>query len=150
MSDKPMKIPDPDHPITIAPHAGLVVVTAGGFVIAATLGALTLREAGYPPVLYIPRADVEMTALARTDHTTFCPYKGDASYFSIPAGGERAVNAAWTYEAPFAAMAEIREYIAFYPDRVDSIGAPGHQQGIVTRPRTAQGPRPSRRVAPPS
>jgi len=82
---------------------------------------LTLREASYPPVQYIPRRDVDMAALARSEHTSYCPYKGDASYYSIPAGGERSRNAVWTYEAPFEAMAQIKDYAAFYPDRVDEI-----------------------------
>ena len=70
---------------------------------------------------YIPRRDVDMTALARSDHTTYCPYKGEASYFSIPIGGERSTSAVWTYETPFPAMAAIKDYVAFYPDRVDEI-----------------------------
>ena len=118
---KTVRIPGPDHPITITPNASRVVVTAGGRVIADSRAALTLQEAAYPPVLYIPRADVDMAALERTDHATYCPYKGDCAYYSIPAGGERAANAVWTYEAPYAAVAAIRDHLAFYPDRVDSI-----------------------------
>ncbi|WP_026870795.1 DUF427 domain-containing protein [Inquilinus limosus] len=121
MSDKPRKIPGPDHPITIAPNPGRVVVTAGGRVIADSRNALTLREASYPPVQYIPRQDVDMAALQRTDHASHCPYKGDAAYYSIPAGGEQAVNAVWSYEAPYDAVAAIKDHLAFYPDRVDSI-----------------------------
>jgi uncharacterized protein (DUF427 family) len=83
--------------------------------------ALTLREASYPPAQYIPREDVDMAALERTQHSTYCPYKGDASYYSIAAGGERSVNAIWTCEHPYEAVAVIRDYLAFYPDRVDSI-----------------------------
>ena len=120
MTDKTVRIPGPDHPITIERNPRRVVVTLGGKVIADTTDALTLREARYPPVHYIPRKDVR-AALERSDHTTYCPYKGDASYFSIPAGGERSRNAIWSYEAPYDAVAEIREYLAFYPDRVDSI-----------------------------
>jgi uncharacterized protein (DUF427 family) len=86
-----------------------------------TRDALTLREASYPAVQYVPRRDVDMAALTRSQHNTFCPYKGEASYFSIPAGGDRSANAVWTYETPFEAMAQIREYVAFYPDRVDEI-----------------------------
>lgn len=118
---KPVKIPGPDHPITIARHPDRVVVSIAGRVIADTENALTLREAGYPPVHYIPRADVDMAALVRSDHATYCPYKGDCAYYSIPAGGDRSVNAVWTYEAPYAAVDAIREYVAFYPDRVDAI-----------------------------
>jgi uncharacterized protein (DUF427 family) len=97
------------------------VVKVGGKIIADTSDALTLREASYPPVQYIPRRDVDMAAPTRSEHTTYCPYKGDASYYSIPAGGDRSLNAVWTYESPFEAMAQIKDYIAFYPDRVDEI-----------------------------
>src|SRR5258707_14479290 len=121
MADRPIKIPGPDHPISIDANPSRVVVTVGGKVIADTRAALTLREASYPPVQYVPRQDVDMAALTRSEHTTYCPYKGDASYFSIPAGGERSLNAVWTYEEPFPAMAAIKDYVAFYPDRVDEI-----------------------------
>ena len=121
MSDRQIKIPGPDHPIEIESNPSRVVVTVGGKVIADTVEALTLSEAGYAAVHYIPRRDVDMTALARSDHTTYCPYKDEASYFSIPIGGERSTNAVWTYETPFPAMAAIKNYIAFYPDRVDEI-----------------------------
>jgi uncharacterized protein (DUF427 family) len=121
MPDKPMKIPGPDHPISIEANSSRLVVTVGGRVIADSRAALTLREASYPPVQYFPRADVDMAALTRSEHTSYCPYKGDASYYSIPAGGDRALNAVWTYESPFAAMAQIKDYVAFYPDRVDEI-----------------------------
>jgi uncharacterized protein (DUF427 family) len=121
MTDKPMKIPGPDHPISIDANRSRVVVTAGGKVIADSRDALTLREASYPAVQYIPRRDVDMAALTRSEHTTYCPYKGDASYYSIAAGGDRSRNAVWTYETPFEAMAQIKDYVAFYPDRVDKI-----------------------------
>jgi uncharacterized protein (DUF427 family) len=121
MTEKTIKIPGPEHPITIERNASRVIVTLGGKVVADTVDALTLREASYPPVQYIPRKDVDMTLLARTDHATYCPYKGDASYFSIPDGGERSINAIWTYEAPYDAVAEIKDYLAFYPDRIDAI-----------------------------
>lgn len=121
MSDKPIKIPGPDHPITIDRNPARVVVKLDGRVIADTRDALTLREASYPPVQYIPRKDVDISLLARTDHATHCPYKGDASYYSITPGGERAKNAIWTYEKPHAAVREIKDHMAFYPDRVDSI-----------------------------
>jgi uncharacterized protein (DUF427 family) len=135
MANRQMKLPGPDHPISIENNLSRVVVTLGGKVIADTRNALTLREASYPAVQYVPRRDVDMAALARSQHTTFCPYKGEAAYFSIPAGGDRSVNAVWTYETPFAAMAQIKEYVAFYPDRVDEIrvteaGAPGFS-GLV-------------------
>ena len=118
---KTVKIPGPDHPITVEPLAGRVVVRVAGRIVADTRDALTLREASYPPVQYIPRKDVDMTLLARTDHATYCPYKGDCAYYSIPAGGERSVNAVWTYEAAYPAVAAIEDYLAFYPDRVDAI-----------------------------
>jgi len=121
MSDKPMKSPGPDHPISIVANPSRVVVTVGGKVIADTRHALTLREASYPAVQYIPRRDVDMAALTRSEHTTYCPYKGNASYYSIPAGGDRSLNAVWTYESPFEAMAQIKDHLAFYPDRVDKI-----------------------------
>ena len=122
MAGRQMKIPSPDHPITIEANPSRVVVKVGGKIIADTREALTLCEASYPPVQYIPRRDVDLAALARSEHTTYCPYKGDASYYSIPAGGDRAIDAVWTYEAPFEAMAQIKNHLAFYPDRVDAIG----------------------------
>ena len=118
---KIVRIPGPDHPITITPNPKRVVVTVGGRVIADTRAALTLQEAAYPPVQYLPRADVDMALLERTAHATYCPYKGDCAYYSVPGGGERAVNAVWTYEQPYDAVAAIRDHVAFYPDRVDSI-----------------------------
>ena len=121
MNSKPIRFPGPDHPITITPSRERIAVTVAGRHIADTHAALILKEAGYPPVHYIPRKDVDMTQLQRTSHQTYCPYKGDAGYYSIPAGGERSVNAVWTYEAPFAAVSLIRDYLAFYPDRVDAI-----------------------------
>ena len=121
MTTRTVKTPGPDHPITITPTGRRVVVTLGGRVVADSRAALTLQEAAYPPVQYVPRADVDMTLLERTDHATYCPYKGDCAYFSIPSGGERTANAVWTYEQPFDAVAVIRDHLAFYPDRVDSI-----------------------------
>ncbi len=118
---KPVKVPGPDHPITIAPHPARVVVTAGGRVVADTRDALALREASYPPVLYLPRDDVDLTQLERSDHVTYCPYKGDAAYYGIPAAGERGRDAVWTYEAPYDAVSPIKDRLAFYPDRVDAI-----------------------------
>jgi uncharacterized protein (DUF427 family) len=122
VADKPVKIPGPDHPISIEANPSRVVVAVGGKVIADTRGALTLRESTYPAVQYVPRRDVDMAALTRSEHTSYCPDKGEASYYSIPAGGDRSLNAVWTYETPFEAMARIKDYVAFYPDRVDRIG----------------------------
>ena len=113
-----MKLPGPDHPITISPTANRVRVTADGVVIAETRRALTLKEASYPAVQYIPREDAKLELLSRTERVTHCPYKGDASYFSINAGGKVIENSIWTYETPFPAMAEISGHLAFYPDRV--------------------------------
>jgi uncharacterized protein (DUF427 family) len=118
---KTVKLPGPDHPITIERNSGRVVVSVSGRVIADTREALTLHEARYPAVHYIPRKDVDMTLLTRTDHATYCPYKGDCAYFSIPVGGERSINAVWSYEVPYAAVAVIKDRLAFYPDRVDAI-----------------------------
>jgi uncharacterized protein (DUF427 family) len=116
-----VKIPGPDHPINVERNASRVVVTVADRVVADTRNALTLREASYPPVQYIPREDVDTTLLVRTDHATYCPYKGDCAYYSIPLGGVRSINAVWTYESPYTAVAAIRNYLAFYSDRVDAI-----------------------------
>lgn len=121
MTNKPIKLPGADHPITIEPNPARVIVFVAGRVIVDTRSALTLREASYPAVQYIPRKDVDMSLLQRTDHATYCPYKGDCVYYSIPSAGERSANAVWTYEAPYAAVAEIKDHFAFYPDRVDEI-----------------------------
>ena len=116
-----MKIPGPDHPITITPNPKRVSVLLGGEVIAETTRAMTLKEASYAPVQYIPREDARMAAFHRTQHATHCPYKGDAGYFSVEAGGRRAENAVWTYEQPYPAVRQIAGHLAFYPDRVDAI-----------------------------
>jgi uncharacterized protein (DUF427 family) len=121
MTDKQIKTPGPDHSISIEANPSRVVVKVGGKIIADTRDALTLREASYPPVQYIPRRDVDMAALTRSEHTTYRPYKGDASYYSVLVGGDRSRNAVWTYETPFEATAQIKDYVAFYPDRVDEI-----------------------------
>jgi uncharacterized protein (DUF427 family) len=113
-----MKLPGPDHPITITPNPRRVRVTAGDIVIAETSKALTLKEAKYPAVQYVPRQDANMALLERTDRVTHCPYKGDASYYSVKADGKTLDNAIWTYEAPFPAMTEISGHLAFYPDKV--------------------------------
>jgi uncharacterized protein (DUF427 family) len=113
-----MKLPGPDHPITITPSGKHIRVLAGDLVIADTTHALALKEASYPEVLYIPRTDADLKLVEKTSRTTHCPYKGDASYYSISAGGKVLENAIWTYETPFPAMAEIKDYLAFYPDKV--------------------------------
>ena len=112
-----MKEPGPDHPITIEKNPKRVVVKAKGKVIADTRNAKTLKEGSYPPVHYIPRADVDLLKLSRTTHTTTCPYKGDASYFSI-LDHELGENAVWSYEKPHKAVDEIKEHVAFYPNKV--------------------------------
>jgi len=121
MNGKTIKQPGPDHPITTEHGKSRVVVKVAGRTVADTRHALTLREANYPPVHYIPRSDVDMSLLVRSDHASYCPYKGDAAYYGIPSGGERAVDAVWTYEQPYPAVAQIADYLAFYPDRVDGI-----------------------------
>src|SRR5258708_21941873 len=121
MTDKSIKLPGPDHPISIEASASHVVVSVAGRTVADTREALTLREAAYPDVLYIPRKDVDMSLLERTAHTTYCPYKGDCTYYNIPLGRQHSINAVWTYEAPYDAVAEIKDHVAFYPERVDAI-----------------------------
>lgn len=116
-----MKNPGPDHPIMITPNPNRIRVVFAGRVVAETARALTLKEANLPAVQYIPRADADLTAFERTAHTTHCPYKGDAAYYSLRVGDRSAANAVWTYEAPYPAVAAIREHVAFYPERVDLI-----------------------------
>jgi uncharacterized protein (DUF427 family) len=113
-----MKIPGPDHPITIAMNPKRVRISVHGEVIAETSRALTLKEASYPQVQYIPREDADAAKLKRTDHSTYCPYKGDASYFSIVSGGKTLENAIWTYEAPYDSVKDITGHLAFYPNKV--------------------------------
>jgi uncharacterized protein (DUF427 family) len=111
----------PDHPIAISLAALRVRVQFAGHTVADSANALSLREASYPRVLYIPREDVDMTVLVRSDRKTRCPYKGEASYYSIKVDGRTAQDAIWTYELPLADVAEIAGHMAFYSDRVDSI-----------------------------
>ncbi|GAA4736988.1 DUF427 domain-containing protein [Nocardioides endophyticus] len=119
MSEKPVLIPDAHHPITVTPNDDRVVVMLGERTVADTTSALTLQEASYPAVQYVPLSDVDPTLLERTDHATYCPYKGEASYYSLAADGETHDNAVWTYEAPYAAVAAIAGHVAFYPHVVD-------------------------------
>src|SRR5205823_1007644 len=121
VKEKQVKLPGPDHPISIQRNPARVVVSVAGRVVADTQNSLTLREAAYPPVQYIPGKDVDFSQLERTDHATYCPYKGDCSYYSVPAGGKKSVNAVWSYEDPFPSVAQIKGHVAFYPDRVDEI-----------------------------
>jgi len=120
MNARTRKIPGPDHPIAIEPSRLHLVVSVAGRVIADTRAALELKEASYPVVYYIPRKDADMSLLQGTGHTTYCPYKGDCSYYSIPLGGEKSTNAVWSYEAPYDSVAQIKDYLAFYRDRVES------------------------------
>src|SRR5260370_2884042 len=113
-----MKVPGLDHPITITANPKRVRVTANGVVIADSAHALTLKEASYPAVQYVPRQDANMPLLKRTERTTHCPYKGDANYFSIVADGKTLENSIWTYETPFPAMEEISGHLAVHPYKV--------------------------------
>ena len=121
MKEKQIKVPDSDHPISIERNPARVIVSVASHVIADSRKALTLREADYPAVQYIPPADVDFSQLERTDHATYCPYKGDCNYYSISAGGKKSVDAVWTYDDPYPAVAHIKGHVAFYPDRVDEI-----------------------------
>ena len=96
-------------------------VTVAGRIVAESTQALRLEEKGYPPVYYLPRNDADMSVLIRTKHYTYCPYKGDCTNYSIPIGGSKSEYAVWTYEEPYEAVANIKEYLAFYPTRVDAI-----------------------------
>ena len=116
-----MKLPGPDHPITITPHRGRVRVICHGAVVADSIHALAMQEKTAPTVFYIPRDDAKMALFERTAHNTYCPYKGEASYYTLRTGDKRSENAIWSYEEPYPAMAEITGRLAFYPSRVDAI-----------------------------
>jgi uncharacterized protein (DUF427 family) len=118
--DREIKLPGPDHPITIWPAENRVRVTVAGRIVAESNRALRLEENGYPAVYYLPRNDADMSLLVRTEHYTYCPYKGDCTYYSIPIGGTKSENAVWSYEKPHQVVADIKEYLAFYPSRVDA------------------------------
>jgi uncharacterized protein (DUF427 family) len=125
-----IKLPGPDHQISIAPSTDRVLVRSGGTTIADSQSTLVLRETNYPPVRYIPLADVDRSLLTPSDLTTYCPYKGDASYYSITAGQERGTDAVWFYDQPYPAIAEIKDHVAFYPDRVDlTVSVPDALEG---------------------
>jgi len=117
--NKEVKIPGPDHPITIVPASEAVRIVVGGHVVAKTSRALLLEEKGYSPVYYVPREDADMSLLVKTTHYTYCPYKGNCTYYSMPLGGSKSEFAVWTYEQPYEAVAAIKDYLAFYPGRVD-------------------------------
>ena len=116
-----MKIPGPDHPITVTANPKRLQVVYNGHVIVDSAKALTLQESTYPAAIYFPREDAEMSFFGRTDHQTHCPYKGDASYFSLNMDGHLAENAVWTYEEPYPAMESIRGLLAFYPNQVEIV-----------------------------
>ena len=119
MSARAPLIPGPDHPITIEPSSAHVVVKAGAAVVADSSNALTLNEADYPPIYYVPMADVDAELLVSSDTTSYCPYKGEASYYTIATGDGELTDAIWTYPEPYEAVADIAGYAAFYPDRVE-------------------------------
>ncbi|MBM9503313.1 DUF427 domain-containing protein [Actinacidiphila acididurans] len=116
---RPVKTPGPDHPITVQPTAARVVVKAGGKVIADSTRALTLQESDYPAVQYIPLEDVAPEALRPTDSETYCPYKGEASYYSLVTADGEVTDAVWTYVKPYDAVSEIAGHVAFYPQHVE-------------------------------
>lgn len=118
MSERLQLVPDACHPIEITPTGSTVVITRNGRVIAETTRALTLREATLPPAQYIPLDDVDSAVLERTDHSTYCPYKGEASYYAIVQGDDRADDAVWTYETPYDAVSQIAGHVAFCPHQV--------------------------------
>lgn len=116
---------NPDKVITIEPYAGTVIVRAGDTVIASSANAKVLTEAPYPAAFYIPFTDIDFGRLESTDHSTHCPYKGDASYWSVLPAGETGQNAMWAYKQPFDEMAEIRDHGAFYASKVTIEATPG-------------------------
>ena len=109
------------HAIVIEKNPNRVKVTFNGKLIADTQKALVLREGKLPPVLYFPREDVDTSLLQRTDHSTHCPFKGDAAYYTINAEGKSAQDAVWTYESPIPAVAQIKDHLAFYKEKMDAI-----------------------------
>ena len=112
-------IPGPDHPITIAADGVHVVAKVNGQVVADTTAALTLQESTYPPAYYVPLSDVDQAVLKASTTTTYCPYKGDASYYSVSTPDGEVEDAMWTYTQPYDAVSEIAGYVSFYGDRVE-------------------------------
>ena len=125
MTQRPVRQPTAEHPITVTPTDGHVVVRVNGEVVADTRSALSLQESTYPAVQYIPLGDVRRDVLVRTDTTTYCPYKGDAGYYSVDVGGAAVEDAVWFYEQPYPAVAAIGGHVAFYPDKSDVTVTPG-------------------------
>lgn len=120
-----VKIPDATHPITVRPTGSRVTVRVGDVTVAESDSALSLAEASYPVVQYIPLSDVDQSLLERTGTQTYCPYKGDASYYSVRMpGGQTETDLIWTYEQPYEAVARIAGHVAFYPNRAEiTVGA---------------------------
>jgi uncharacterized protein (DUF427 family) len=118
---RPIKTPGPDHPITITPTSGRVVVGVNGVIVADTTKALTLQESTYPAVQYLPLADLDPTLLKRTETSTYCPFKGDASYYSLALPDGELTDVIWTYEHPHEAVSAIAGHVAFYTDRVEMV-----------------------------
>ncbi|MBZ9852915.1 DUF427 domain-containing protein [Mesorhizobium sp. CA13] len=116
---------NPDKVITVEPYEGTVTVRAGDTVIASSTNAKVLTEAPYPAAFYIPFADIDFSKLGGTQSSTHCPYKGDASYWSVLPAGEAGKDAMWAYEQPFDEMAEIRNHGAFYASKVSIEAKPG-------------------------
>ena len=114
-----MKEPNPNHPITIVKSDRRVRVTLGGVAVAESDAALVLTEASYGPVYYLPRADARWEHFTKTARSSHCPYKGEASYYTLDAGGTTRADAVWSYEEPYPSVAAIRDHLAFYPDKVD-------------------------------
>ena len=125
MTEKPVREPTADHPITVKPTGKHVTVLVNGVVVADTDNSLTLQESTYPAVQYIPMRDVAQNVLEPSDTTTYCPYKGDASYYSVAttASGDTVEDVIWTYEQPYPAVADIAGHVAFYPDKAEVVVA---------------------------
>ena len=109
----------PDHTIDLKPCPKRIRTYLGDTCVADTTRALVMQEGPYPPVYYLPRDDVRMNLLAPTDHHTYCPFKGEARYWTVDTGGKTAENAVWGYDTPYDEMAALKDYVAFYWDRMD-------------------------------
>jgi uncharacterized protein (DUF427 family) len=121
MTDRPVLQPSATHPITVTPTGKHVTVRVNGEVVADTTDAVTLQESTYDAVQYIPLADVVASALSPSDTSTYCPFKGDASYYDVTVGGTTVDDVIWTYEQPYAAVSEIAGRVAFYPDKAEVV-----------------------------
>ncbi|OBK35589.1 hypothetical protein A5658_09475 [Mycobacterium sp. 1245111.1] len=119
MTSRPVLEPTAEHPITVNPTGKRVVVRVNGEIVADTTEALELQESTYPAVQYIPFKDVVQDVLTRTDTSTYCPFKGEAGYYSVTTGGRTVDDAIWFYEQPYPAVAAIAGHAAFYPDKAD-------------------------------